>query len=232
MNDFLIYQPYRFNRLARAAQRFGHRLSTGPLGIIEPAIGAEALSLSELQSRTKDVLRTTRMFNVWAQSGRRVFDLSSTMADLAGALGIEVGDFGQAEYPSSFYIHLGADAGLQTRYGSNDYIEGAYAQTISRSGVAGLELAYVCGARSNEDPEAMSFSDILRTQSRVVFAFVDFDRLPDLFSSVDGGDPLLARDPVMAAAATRILVALKHIGSKPKPGTTEDDQPEAILRPI
>lgn len=232
MNDFLAYQPYRFNRLARAAQRQGRDLSAGTLSAsdLPAAIEGDGIPLSELQNRTKDIIRVTQVFNAWAASGRQIFDLSDLIQELAGSVGIELSEVHQAVYPPDFYIHFGPNAGLHTRGECTDFIEGAYVRQTDRSGIAGLEFIYVCGARPNENPDKMGLSQILRTQSRVAFAFAPLDNLPALFSSLEAGDPCLIQDPVMAAVASRALVALKYIGTLDINFGLQNDQ--EVWRPV
>ncbi|NEJ26875.1 hypothetical protein GR205_02595 [Rhizobium leguminosarum] len=213
--DHTIYQPYRFNRLAKAAQL--RASSAAHAALDEHQSDVSDLLLADMPQIMAAINRFTVMFNAWNDYGRQVFDMAEPMQALAGTQVAAPAQIPDDGYPEAFYVHFGLTAGLKTKAG--DFIDGALVILSSHSGKSSLHCAFVCGSDASGITDDASLARILRTQGRLAFAAAPLADLSAITLSQTVGDPMVSSDEVMTEAVTRLLLALSYL-AEPKPEAT------------
>ncbi len=227
--DHTIYQPYRFNKLAKAAQLRATSATQAALGAqLETSVSD--LVPADLPQIMGAINRFTVMFNAWNEQGRQVFDMAEPMQALAGKRVPVPAQIPGDGYPEAFYVHFGLTAGLRTS--ADDFIDGALVILESHMGTPTLQCAFVCGSDTSPNPDWASLAQILHTQGRLAFATAPVDNLSAIILSQEVGDPVLYSDDVMCDAATRLLLALSYL-AEPKPrAIINDNDPGTTFKPF
>ncbi|CAN7388263.1 MULTISPECIES: hypothetical protein [Rhizobium] len=224
--DHTIYQPYRFNRLAKAAQLRASSAAHAELD--EHQSDVSDLLLADMPQIMAAINRFTVMFNAWNDHGRQVFDMAEPMQALAGTQVAAPAQIPDDGYPEAFYVHFGLTAGLKTKAG--DFIDGALVILSSHSGKSSLHCAFVCGSDASGITDDASLARILRTQGRLAFAAAPLADLSAITLSQTVGDPMVSSDEVMSEAVTRLLLALSYL-AEPMPKAQISNH-ETIFKPF
>ncbi|MBB6305096.1 hypothetical protein [Rhizobium leucaenae] len=177
-------------------------------------IGRQAyagLPPEEFDRRVHDSVAVTNTINRWAQEGRRIFDFSALMEELADAAAIEFNSMPDGTYPDCLYAHFGFEAGLYLKNEMDRYVSGVYVTSLENDDDPSLSFIFSVSSLDPLPLKEMSMSDIMRERTCLARITVPKHDVSQIFTEAPIGDPELVLDPVYRAATLRALVALRHI---------------------
>ncbi|MBB6487922.1 hypothetical protein [Rhizobium lusitanum] len=169
------------------------------------------LPQEEFDRRVHDSVAITNTINRWAHKGRRIFDFSALMEELADATAIEFNSLPDGTYPACFYAHFGYGAGLYLKNEMDRYVSGVYVTSLEEDDEPSLSFIFSVNSLDPLPLQKMSMPDIMRERTCLARIAVSKKDISQLFTEVPIGDPELVVDPVYRAATLRALVALRHI---------------------
>lgn len=177
-------------------------------------IGQQAYSglpSEEFDRRVHDSVAVTNALNQWAQEGRRIFDFSALMEEIADASAIEFSSLPDGAYPECFYAHFGYEADLYLKNEMDRYVSGVYVTSVDNDGEPSLNFVFSVSSLDPLPLKDMSMPDVMRERTCLARTTVSKKDLSEIFTSAPTGDPELVLDPVYRAATLRALVALRHV---------------------
>ncbi|NTG20720.1 hypothetical protein G6L00_09785 [Agrobacterium rhizogenes] len=177
-------------------------------------IGQQAyagLPSEEFDRRVHDSVAITDTISRWANEGRRIFDFSALMEDLAEATAIEFNSMPDGTYPDCFYAHFGYEAGLYLKNEMDRYVSGVYVTSLEDDEEPSMSFVFSVSSIDPLPLKEMSMSDIMRERTCLARITVSKKDISQIFTEVPIGDPELVLDPVYRAATLRALVALRHV---------------------